>query len=133
MVNPPPQPIPTPTPTPIPTPTPTPIPPVVCPPGTPPVNKYVVTCRPKAGPNNDFCDSTAKVHDAAYCTPDVDCPYKGGEGSALRQACEKALALPVTWTNATVREDNPFSADAPKGSTVVITGPGGATGSAFAE
>lgn len=122
------------TPTPLPTPVPTPTPVASgCPAGTPPVNKYVVDCRPKAGPFNDFCSATPKVHDTTYCAPNADCPYAGGEGSPLRLACEKALASPVVWTGGTVRENNFLSADVPKGNTAVITGPGGATGTAKAQ
>lgn len=122
--------IPTPVPTPIPQPIPT---PVVSGCTAPPVNKYVVDCRPKAGPFNDFCSATPKVHDSVYCAPNVDCPYQGGEGSPQRIALEKACASPVVWVGGIVREDNFLSADVPKGNTVTITGPGGATGKAVAQ
>jgi hypothetical protein len=106
----PPQP-PGPTPTPIPTPTPTPTPtPLACPPDSPPVAKYVVKCREKAGPANRFCDATGLVHDLAYCAPNADCPYKGGEGTPERKVCETDRALPV-WVEGNQRADNAFSAD----------------------
>lgn len=105
---------PCPVPDPIPDPT-----PVTCPADAPKVNRYVVKCRTKAGPDNRFCETTPKVHDLAYCDPDADCPYKGGEGSKLRLVCEEALALTV-WVLGKQREDNPFSADVPTGTAYKV-------------
>jgi hypothetical protein len=96
-------------------------PPTGCPAGTPPPSKYIVGCRIKSGGLEDFCDATPKVHDRDYCAPNLDCPYHGGEGSTERIACERALAWPV-WSGATVREDNPFSSDAPRGVLVRVCG-----------
>ena len=97
-----------------------------CPAGTPGPGQYVVKCHVKpANPALVFCDATPKVVNREWCSAQSDnpntqvvCPY-GAEGSASREACERAMAWPV-WEGAIPRDDNAFSADAQRGASVKV-------------
>ena len=90
---------PPPNPTPTPTQGPTPTPDGGCPPEAPPLAQVMVSCGKFA---KVVCDATPRVCNPTWCAaqgrPQQQCCPYWTDGSAIRLACERERALPLTWT-----------------------------------